>query len=125
MSYTIKVTGRAAFRTIDLKCPKCEYEEERTIDLREVEDEDGYRKQMIVQCPNCDHPQMEEIWKKAPSVGSNPRSDSSIAKMQKSFKERFVKKELNDVRHKYGRLYDDSVKSAAVQRIKKSVKKGK
>lgn len=122
MSYTVRVKGSSSFRTVDLLCPKCEYEEERTIDLRDL-DGDDREKAMIVQCPNCEHPEMERIWKKAPSAKvGNDRSDENIAKMKKSFKERFVKKELDDVRHRSGKLFDDSIRSAAAQRIKKGLK---
>ena len=126
MSYTVKTTGSMSFKNVDLQCPKCEYEEERSIDLRGIETEDGRNREMIIMCPNCEHPEMDRIWKKAPSIKmGNDRSDAGIARMKNSFRDRFVKKEIDDVRHKYGRLYDDSVGSAAAQRIGKSVKKGK
>jgi hypothetical protein len=48
----------------------------------------------------------------------DPKSDKNLAKMQKNLRERFIKKEIDDVRHKHGRLYDDAVRSSAAQRIK-------
>lgn len=121
MSYTIKSTGAPSFRTIDLLCPKCQYEEERSVDLRGCET-DEQREQLMnaeLKCPNCEEADMERVWRHAPSVGSRPGSDEYVSKMKKSFRERFIKKEVDDVRHKHGKLYDDAVRSAAATRIKK------
>lgn len=111
--------------TIDLMCPKCEYEEERSIDLRGKDSEEDRKQAMIVQCPNCEHPQMDRVWRRAPSIGG-PKygSDAEIAKMKNSFNQRFIKKELDDVRNKFGKLYDDNVRSVAADRIKKEIKGG-
>lgn len=48
-------------------------------------------------------------------------SDRSIKAMKKSFKQRFVTKELTDCRHKFGNTMDESFVSAAAQRIKDGV----
>jgi hypothetical protein len=121
MSYTVKSVGAASFKTIDLQCPKCQYEEERSIDLRgcDTDEEREQRMSAELKCPNCEEAEMERVWRHAPSVGTKSGSDEYVAKMKKSFKERFIKKELDQVRHKHGRLYDDAVRSAAATRIKK------
>jgi len=127
MSYTVKSSGKASLKSVDLMCPECKYEEERTIDLRECDTEELVAQAMIVKCPNCDHDSMEQVWRRAPSSpATHSLSDmhpGNISRMQQSFKERFIKKEVDDVRHKFGKLYDDGVRSAAAARIKKSVKK--
>jgi len=45
-------------------------------------------------------------------------SDRQIAAMQKSFKERFYKKDADDLRHKHGAVFEDAQRSAALKRIK-------
>jgi hypothetical protein len=115
----MKTTGKAAIKIIDLLCPECEYQEERTIDMREIDGEEEERQAMIIQCPNCEHPEMQRVWLKAPSgrIGG-AKSERSIESMQHSFKERFVKGEINDVRHRFGKLFDQNLVSSAVKRIK-------
>ena len=39
--------------------------------------------------------------------------------MRKSFNERFVKKELTDLRHKFGSVIDDSILGGGIQKAKK------
>lgn len=46
-------------------------------------------------------------------------SDRQIKALKSSFRERFVKKEMDDVRHKHGDAFTDAVRGAAVERIKK------
>jgi len=66
---------------------------------------------------------MHRVFLKAPMGRVGGKSSSrSIASMKKSFNERFVKKEIDDVRHKHGKVFDDSLRSAAAQRIKKDLK---
>jgi DNA-directed RNA polymerase subunit RPC12/RpoP len=116
-SYTVKHTGKAALRSFNFMCPKCSYEEERSVDMRNSEEE--IQRDMLIKCPNCDHEHLEQVIRHAPSVGmGDPKSDKNLAKMQKNLRERFIKKEIDDVRHKHGRLYDDAVRSSAAQRIK-------
>ena len=112
-----------SFRSFDFRCPICSYQESHTFDLRGKTERE---KQIIVEsgikCPSCDHPEMQRVWLQAP--GSRIGGDSTpqnMAKMKESFHQRFVKKELDDVRNKFGRLYDDSTRSAAAQKIKKHV----
>lgn len=109
-----------SFKVYDFECPKCQYTEERSIDFRGCDTEQDRVQAMKIVCPNCEHPEMEVVWRSAPAVGG-PRygTDAEISKMKKSFKDRFIRKEVDDVRHKFGKLYDDSVRSAAAQKIKK------
>ena len=111
-----------SFRTFDFKCPECDYREDHTFDLRGMsEDEKNATIDSGIKCPNCDHPQMNRIWVKAPS-GRVADKAGDIVKMKKSFQERFIKHELDDVRHKKGRMYDESIRSAAAQKIEQDVK---
>jgi hypothetical protein len=120
--YTMKHTGRAALKSIELWCPECHYEEERSIDNRQTDEE--VARDMLVKCPNCDHEHMERVIRTAPSVSQyhNPKSDKSLKAMQNNLKQRFLKKEADDVRHKHGVNFDDSLNSAAVKRIEKGDK---
>jgi len=119
--YTVKHTGKAVLKTIELMCEGCSYEEERSVDMRNSEEE--IERDMLVACPNCDHGNMIKVYRTAPSVGGgDPKSDANLAKMQGSLKRRFLKKEADDVRHKFGVNYDDSLRSAAATRIAKGEK---
>lgn len=118
---TYRVTGKASFRTFDFECPECQYGEERMIDFRECENEEEEKMIMSsILCPNCEEHNMERVWRSAPSIRmGNDSSDHNIAKMKKSFHERFVKSgEMDQVRHKHGKLFDQSLVSAAADRIK-------
>jgi len=111
-----------SFRSFDFDCPECGHQEEHTFDLRGMNDDE---KQATIdsgiKCPNCDYETMNRVWRKAPS-GRVADAAGDISRMQQSFKERFVKKELDDVRDKFGKLYDESTRSAAAQRISEDVK---
>ena len=63
--------------------------------------------------------------RRAVSVGKflNERSDATIAARKESFNQRFLKHEVDDVRHKHGKLFDDSLRSAEAQRIKQRIQK--
>ena len=99
----------------DLMCPLCEHVEERYMKIDEV---DGFS----LRCPNCEDGEMHIAFLK-PILGrmGGDNSDRSVSSMKRSFNERFVKKEIDEVRHKYGVLFDDSLRSGAVQRIKKEL----
>ena len=43
-------------------------------------------------------------------------SDRQISSMKKSFREHFVKNELDDVRHKHGRAIDESLAAGEIKR---------
>jgi hypothetical protein len=110
-----------SFRSFDFICPDCDYHEEHTFDLRGMsEDEKEATIESGIKCPNCDCEKMQRVWLKAPS-GKVADAAGDIAKMKKSFHERFIKHELDDVRDKKGKLYDESIRSAAAQRIAKDV----
>lgn len=113
-----------SFRTFDFECPECEYPEEHTFDLRGMNEEEKEATIMSgIKCPNCDFENMQRVFRTFPAIGhgGGDRSLSNIERMKKSFHERFVKTELDDVRHRKGRLYDDSIQSAAAQRIESDV----
>jgi len=99
-----------SFVSHKFECPKCEYSEDRLVERGEVE---------IVRCPNCGDADLEKAIG-MPSIGggkdSNPHQHQ---RMVQSFRERFVKKELTDLRHKHGKAIDDSLAGAALARIKK------
>ena len=75
-----------------------------------------------IKCPNCEEDNLERYWASAPSIGNykNERSASTIEARKRSYKSH-LKKSEDDVRHKFGRLYDDSLNSSAAQRIKKKL----
>ena len=50
-------------------------------------------------------------------------SVQQIQRMQKSFKNRFYKKGIDDVRQKHGKAIDDSLRGAELEKIKGTVKK--
>lgn len=121
MSYIVRSTGRSIFKTINLLCSNCQYEEERTIDVRGMEDEQIEQAvNQEIMCPNCEEANMERVWRHAPSVTryANENSPATFEARKKSFKQRFLKKEADDIRDKHGVNFDDSLRSAAAQRIK-------
>lgn len=118
MSYEVKSKGTPQFRGFDLMCFSCDHHEDVLLSREDFLNEDGTRKKLEKPCPNCSGT-MEEVWISAPSTFSRDGTDEGIAKMKRSFNERFVKKDIDDLRHKHGKLFDDSLKSAAIQRIKK------
>jgi len=83
------------------------------------QEERGKTKSEGIECPTCKKT-MEFVMVKPPSGSSIGKegSDTSIRAFQQKCKERFVKKELDDVRHKFGRNFDDSLVSSAAKRIK-------
>jgi hypothetical protein len=85
--------------------------------LREIV-KDGYR----FTCPACNDNtgSYKETWTKAPMarIGGSG-SERDIAAMQKDCRERFVKSgEMDDIRHRHGSAFDDSIRGAAIERIK-------
>ena len=118
MSFETKTTGKASFRTFDLECTECGWEEERTLDCRNYDSVEAAWDDSHIACPNCDDVMLQRVWRKAPG-GKVRDDDGEIASMKQSFKERFVKKEMFEVQHKHGRLFGDSIRSAAATRIAK------
>ena len=93
----------------DFLCPECEYIEERLIERGET---------LEMKCPNCEA-EMHKVYLKSPAFRMGGEgSDRQIASMQKSFRERFKKKEADDIRHKHGKDFDDSLAHGEVRRIK-------
>lgn len=113
-----------SFKSLDLRCPNCDYEKEELFDLRGLETEEEQESAMIVLCPNCEEEDMVRAWRTPPSVGG-PADNSPQAHVKRvqSFKERFVKKEIDDVRHKFGNLFDSSLRGGAIAKIKKNIDK--
>lgn len=73
----------------------------------------------VLSCPQCGK-MMRHAWLSAPNSNQlGPEgSDRSVKAMRHSFKQRFIKKEIDDVRHKHGEAFDDSLLSTAAQRIR-------
>lgn len=114
-----------SFKTVDYLCSECGHVEEYLHDLRGLSEEE--RETLIqagIKCSECGHENMERAWLNAPKGKIGKDSDpKNLDRMKDSFRERYVKKEQNDVRHKFGRLYDDSLRSAEVSRIKQDLAK--
>lgn len=107
-----------SFRSFDFECPECGYHEEHTFDLRGMsEEEKDATIESGIKCPNCDYEQMQKVWRKAPS-GKVADQAGDLARMKQSFKERFVKTELDGIKHKWGdKVVNESLVSGAVKRI--------
>lgn len=91
----------------DFQCTECDYVQD---DFAEIDD--------VKFCPKCGG-HMRHVWLSAPNANDlgQEGSNKSLAAMRQSFRQRFVKKEIDDVRHKHGETFDDSLVSAAVKRI--------
>ena len=91
----------------DFQCIECYYSQD---DFAEIDD--------IMRCPKCSG-HMKHVWLSSPNANDlGPEgSDKSIAAMKQSFRERFVKKEMDDVRHQHGEAFDQSLVSTALKRI--------
>lgn len=69
-------------------------------------------------CPDCEG-LAPRIFVMPPMIRiGGDGSDRQIKAMKHSFRKRFVQKEMDDVRHKHGNNFDESLASAAVERIK-------
>ena len=95
----------------DLKCSKCS-----SVFRRAELPSDGIE-EWRGECPNCLAPEVRRIWLKAPSMrmGGYTRE---VQNLQQACRDHFHKKELDEVRHKHGSAIDDSLKGAAVEKIK-------
>lgn len=95
----------------DYYCERCDFHKEEVVkyELRDVQT-----------CPGCGE-HIQRYYFKAPSYGvlGKEGSPKSVAAMKNSFDKRFVKRDIDDVRHKFGKDFDDSLVGAAVARIKK------
>ncbi len=119
--YVIRVTGKKVLANYEFECPKCKTREERSIDHRELPDNWDVKTDHEEKCESCGTRLVNVFMSRAPTVFiGGDKSDRRIALMRKSFRERFTKgPEIDEVRHKKGVLYDDSIRSAAAQKIKK------
>lgn len=104
-----------SFRNIALSCNSCGHGEDYTFDLRGLETEE--EKQKIINsrpCPVCCDTMVRE-WT-APRIGTPKNSSQEWSRMKQSFKEHYVKHELDDLRHRHGRAIDESHVGAALER---------
>jgi len=94
-----------------VKCLKCEAEYSTFID--------GDAEEWSDVCLVCRQGTVKRVWRKAPvSRIGGVGSDRQIKSMQKSFKERFYKKEIDDVRQKHGGSVDDAIRAAKIEKVK-------
>lgn len=95
----------------DYHCRKCDLRDQRIIKIAEL---DAYSES----CPHCGADDWHREILTAP-VGKVKRDHAGeTAALQQSLKERFIKRDLDDMRHKHGSVFDDSLRGAAVDRIK-------
>lgn len=108
-----------SFKMYDLICDNCGlFDESHLFDFRDIPEHEERMKVVESQpCPDCGTI-MSRAFVSAPKMGTTKNSPEEWAKMKQSFKERYVKKELNDQRHKFGRMIDESHLGAAVERAK-------
>lgn len=94
------------------ECPECSCEQEKFMSISEFE-------KFSLVCPNCSDVMMINVITAAPyfRIGGDG-SDRQLSSMKQSFKQRFLKKEIDDVRHKHGVAVDDALRGGAVERIK-------
>ena len=101
----------------DTRCLECGILGEDYIRLSEIE---GWTRV----CPTCSG-EVERLTVplSAPALHIDGNNyGAQISKMKRSFNERFVKSgEIDDVRHKHGVAFDDSLRGAAVEKIKNGV----
>lgn len=120
----MKVTGKASFRSIDMQCLDCGYDEERLVDVRNLTDKEAEMAlHEEIKCPNCDGNAFQRVWRKAPAgkIG-NDRSPHNIEKMKQSFRQRYMKKEIDDVKHKWGdKIVNESLIAGEARRIKQGL----
>jgi len=98
----------------DYGCCKCGIILERVV---------RYAERDLQVCESCGWT-LSRIWIKAPAFGELrvQDSDKTLGAMKDSFNKRFITSgEIDDVRHKFGKDFDDSLVGAAVDRIKKDL----
>ncbi len=102
-------------------CEKCKERRDAMLSYEEM----LAARECKLKCPSCgdETGAYREIFTKAPlgRVGG-PGSDRDIAAMQQSFREHFQKSgEADEVRHKHGSAFDDSIRGAAAEKIKQNL----
>lgn len=113
MSYVVRTKGEAVLKSFDVMCPNCGYHEELLV-------RDANSGDLEIKCPNCEECEMNRVWLSAPTVNkfTDENSTESFEARKRAFQKRFIEKEADDIRHKHGVNFDDSLRSAAAQRIK-------
>lgn len=102
----------------DILCEACGHTDEELVSLDDLE---AYDYSLKAECPLCREPDVcRRVLLRAPMTRmGGDGSDRQIAAMQKASRERFFKSgEADQVRHKHGSELDDSIRGAAVERIK-------
>lgn len=93
-------------------CDDCRHEDERIIKLDDLE-------RYVETCPKCQGDHWHRTFKKAPPGRIKGDHAHETGRMQQSLRERFVRTGgMDEVRHKHGSAFDDSLRGAAVDRIK-------
>lgn len=105
--------------TYEFACSECGVERTALLTYEEMK----AIERSPVPCPGCDTvgTYSRSYSGKAPMgrMGGES-SERSIESMQKSFKEHFLKSgEMDQIRHKHGVEFDDSLRGAAADRIRK------
>ena len=101
-----------------IHCEACEHEDEEIVKLADL---DAYDAKLKAGCPLCNESgTCRRVITKAPLARMGGEGSArQIVDMKRSFKERFWKGGgADDVRHKHGDAFDDSLRGAAVTRIK-------
>lgn len=102
----------------DILCGACGHTDEEIVKLSDL---DAYDYSLKVACPLCHESGVcRRVLLRAPMTRmGGDGSDRQITAMKKASRERFFKSgEADQVRHKHGSELDDSIRGAAVERIK-------
>ena len=99
-----------------VKCEGCGFAGEQIIPMVEVSDE--WRSV----CSECGRNELVRVYTKAPSLRMGGRS-AEMSSLKRSCDQRFVKSgEMDQVRHKHGEAFDESLMAGAVKRAKSGEK---
>lgn len=102
--------------TDDFRCPECGFEGEYLSMTKEI------REAAIGGALKCEcGAVVKRVFINAPSFNKIGKdgTDSAIKAMKESFRDRFKKYEIDDIRHKHGRAFDESLVAGAANRIRK------
>ena len=95
-------------------CFNCGYKE-----IRNIKDaNDAWRGA----CEECGKAQSVRRIMSAPHIGMT--EDIQVAAMQRSFRDEYYKKGIDDVRHKHGVAADDAARGTAAKKVKDALDKG-
>lgn len=127
--------GKFVSGEIDLICPNCgAFESKRFFDFsKSLDGKNGILEKeasldaaydgILIDCPSCETTMEIHTPNEAPAGHMKRDYDSEVSAMQSSFRHRFMKKELDDVRHKFGSLIDDSLVAGEARRIREKMNK--